>query len=126
MITYTHPTGPCDILEIGFQEGAVKEVEGRNGWQNEELIAVLIDRMKFLNGKFPCRENAMAITKLEEALMWLKKRTADRKDRGEEKVELPEKLTRASTCESPGYSAFADAINKLIDYLKSKEKSDGQ
>jgi hypothetical protein len=37
-----------------------------------------------LNGKFPCRENSIAITKLEEALMWLNKRTADRVKRGVE------------------------------------------
>jgi hypothetical protein len=39
---------------------------------------VLIDRLGFLQAKFPCRENAMAITKLDESLMWLNKRTADR------------------------------------------------
>jgi hypothetical protein len=31
--------------------------------------------------KFRCRENSLAITKLEEALMWLEKRTADREAR---------------------------------------------
>lgn len=55
-----------------------------NGTTNEEVIAVLIDRMKYLNGKFPCRENSIVITKLEESLMWLEKRTADRKARGVE------------------------------------------
>lgn len=49
-----------------------------DGTTNEELIAVLIDRLSFLNNAFPCRENAMAITKLDEALLWLNKRTADR------------------------------------------------
>jgi len=39
---------------------------------------VLIDRLQYLNGKFPCRENAIVITKLEESLMWLDKRTSDR------------------------------------------------
>jgi hypothetical protein len=49
---------------------------------NEEVLAVLIDRMNFLQSKFPCRENAIVITKLEECLMWLNKRTANRKARG--------------------------------------------
>ena len=49
-----------------------------DGTTNEELLEVLIDRMKFLQDKFPCRENALVITKLEESLMWLEKRTADR------------------------------------------------
>ena len=37
-----------------------------------------------LNAKFPCRENAMMITKLDEAIMWSKKRTEDRKARSVE------------------------------------------
>ncbi len=32
--------------------------------------------------KFKCRENAIAITKLEEALQWLQWRTAAREARG--------------------------------------------
>lgn len=72
-----------EIPLLSFQDGVVPEV-GRNGWQNEEVLEVLIDRMKFLNGKFSCRENSIVITKLEEALMWLQKRTADRKARGVE------------------------------------------
>lgn len=55
-----------------------------NGTTNEELLAVLIDRMQFLQSKFPCRENAIVITKLEESLMWLEKRTSDRKKRNVE------------------------------------------
>jgi hypothetical protein len=49
-----------------------------DGTTNEELLKVLIDRMQFLNTAFPCRENAVAITNLEQALMWLEKRTRDR------------------------------------------------
>jgi len=57
-----------------------------DGVTNEEVLYVLIHRLKFLNdewqgGKFKCRENSLAITKLEEALMWLDHRTADRKKR---------------------------------------------
>lgn len=37
-----------------------------------------------LNAKFPCRENSMVVTKLDEALMWLGKRKADREKRGVE------------------------------------------
>lgn len=50
----------------------------QDGTTNEEVLAVLIDRMQFLQRAFPCRENAIVITKLEESLMWLNKRTADR------------------------------------------------
>ncbi|MGZ3770083.1 MAG: hypothetical protein ACXVCP_00275 [Bdellovibrio sp.] len=37
-----------------------------------------------LNAKFPCRENAMTITKLDEALLWQDKRTKDRQSRNVE------------------------------------------
>lgn len=55
-----------------------------DGTTNEEVLRVLINRMQYLQNKFACRENALAITKLEEALMWLEKRTADRKIRNVE------------------------------------------
>lgn len=59
-----------------------------DGTTNEELLEVLIDRLKFLNNKFSCRENAVAITKLEEAQMWLFKRTRDREKRNVEGKQL--------------------------------------
>jgi len=55
-----------------------------DGTTNEEVLRVLIDRMNYLQGLFPCRENAIVITKLEESLMWLNKRTEDRKARNVE------------------------------------------
>ena len=55
-----------------------------DGTTNEEVLRVLIDRLQFLNSKFPCRENAIVITNLEESLMWLEKRTSDRQKRGVE------------------------------------------
>lgn len=55
-----------------------------DGTTNEEVLRMLIDRMQHLQAKFPCRENALVITKLEESLMWLEKRTADRKARSVE------------------------------------------
>ena len=55
-----------------------------DGTTNEELLTILIDRINYLNGKFPCRENSLAITNMEQALMWLEKRTRDREKRGVE------------------------------------------
>lgn len=55
-----------------------------DGTTNEEVLEMLIDRMQFLQSKFACRENAIVITKLEESLMWLNKRTEDRKKRNVE------------------------------------------
>lgn len=60
------------------EEGSTELITVNDGTTNEELLAVLINRLNYLNGKFPCRENSIAITKLDEALLWLNKRTADR------------------------------------------------
>lgn len=73
-----------DYAKVSFQKGPIKE-NGVNGCHNEDLIAIVLDRLQCLNqGDFKCRENSIAITKLEEAMMWLNKRTADRKSRGVE------------------------------------------
>lgn len=86
-------------LEIRFQNGPVSE--GFNGITNEALLAVLIDRMRgfqglhpltpeqqakpqFLVAPFCCRENAIALTHLEDALHWLQHRTRQRLARGVE------------------------------------------
>ncbi len=69
---------------VRFQNGPIKEV-GVNGVMNEDLIAIVIDRMRgFQSGDFACRDNALALTKLEEALMWLRNRTNEREARGVE------------------------------------------
>lgn len=76
---------PTSIVgQIQFQKGPIKE-NGVNGVMNEDLIAMVIDRLQsFQDSEYKCRENAIAITKLEEALLWLGKRTADRNRRGVE------------------------------------------
>lgn len=73
-----------EIADIHFQEGPIKEC-GVNGVMNEDLIAMVIRRIEgFQNSEFKSRDNAMAITKLEEALLWLRKRTMAREARGVE------------------------------------------
>ena len=80
---YRAPTEPI-LGVIHFQEGPIKEC-GVNGVCNEDLLNIVIDRLEhFQNSEFSCRENAMAITKLEEALLWLRKRTMAREQRGVE------------------------------------------
>lgn len=69
---------------VNFQNGPIKE-HGVNGCHQEDLLAMVIDRLQcFQKGEYACRENAIALTKIEEALMWLRKRTQDRLDRGVE------------------------------------------
>jgi hypothetical protein len=72
------------IEKIPVTEGSPELQTVHDGTTNEEVLRVMIDRMQSLQAKFPCRENAIVITKLEESLMWLEKRTADRKARGVE------------------------------------------
>jgi hypothetical protein len=74
-----------DVNSLAFtiQNGPIKEV-GKNGCQVEDVMAVAKHIVEELNKKFPCRENSMVITKLDEAIMWSKKRTADRQARNVE------------------------------------------
>lgn len=77
-LTAGAPTSGGQELLINFQNGPVLEA-GYNGFTNEALLAVVIDRMRgFQSGPFKCRENAIALTHMEDALMWLQKRTRDR------------------------------------------------
>lgn len=98
-------------VNLRFQNGPIGKnpdgstrLEDLNGITNEALLAVLIDRMRGFQGMLPhqkanpcddlvarppaapfaCRENAIALTHLEEALMWLQKRTRARMARGVE------------------------------------------
>jgi len=70
--------------DIDFQNGPIKE-HGVNGIPDEALYAILIDRLQgFQKGQYSCRENAIALTHLETALMWAQKRTHEREARGVE------------------------------------------
>ncbi len=80
---------PTGSESLHFQNGPIEEV-GTNGITHEALIAVILDRMRaFQKGKYACRENAITITKLEEALMWQHKRTRNREARGVEGTHTP-------------------------------------
>jgi hypothetical protein len=75
-------------LSINWQNGPLGRDEDRkepNGAFVETVIDAARQRIQFYqDSKFACRENAIAITKLEEALLWLNKRTADREKRSVE------------------------------------------
>ena len=69
---------------ILFQNGPIAEA-GVNGITQEVLLAICADRLRaFQSGPFACRENALALTKIEEAQHWLHHRTKARMDRGVE------------------------------------------
>jgi hypothetical protein len=72
------------LCKVDFQEGPIKE-NGVNGLCNEDLIAMVLARLEgFQNSEFRCRENALAITNFEQGLLWLRKRTMARENRGVE------------------------------------------
>jgi len=73
-----------NFVHISFQNGPIKEF-GINGVTQEALLAVVIDRLRcFQAGPFPCRDNAIALSYCEDALMWLQRRTRERIKRGVE------------------------------------------
>ena len=76
--------GSDSLSFIDFQCGPIKE-QGINGCMNEDLLVMILERLNaFQESEFRCRENAIAITKIEEALLWLRKRTIGRENRGVE------------------------------------------
>lgn len=80
----TPTVGNARGIRIEFQNGPLKETPP-NGLSNEALLAIVEDRLiGFQSGQFACRENAVALTKLQEAMMWLQKRARDRMARGVE------------------------------------------
>lgn len=75
-------------ISITWQNGPLGRGEDRqepNGAFVEGVIQAAIDRLEWYqtacDGKFKCRENALAITKLQEALHWCQHRTAERERR---------------------------------------------
>lgn len=81
---------------VGFNNGKTEYVESTQsiqfvqknddgsmipGLQSEQLLLALIDRHKKLNARFPSREGALAITKMEEAVHWMQARVKERMDR---------------------------------------------
>lgn len=73
----------CSVYEtIQMQHGARKIGNSINGITSTDLLEIVRDTLKcFQSGQFATRENACALTHIEEALMWLNKRVEDRIER---------------------------------------------
>ena len=71
-------------LNISWQNGPLGRDSDRvepNGAFVENVIYAALKRLEhYQETQFKCRENALAITKLEEALHWLNSRTARREE----------------------------------------------
>jgi hypothetical protein len=71
-------------VTILFQNGTIPDA-GVNGVTHEALLAIVADRLRsFQAGPYSCKENACALTHIEEALHWLHWRTLKRMQRGVE------------------------------------------
>ena len=70
------------LATIEFQNGARKLPDSIAGVIDTDLLEIVRDRLKsFQSGEFASRENACALTHIEEALMWLNRRVEDRIER---------------------------------------------
>lgn len=72
-----------DILcEVIFQKGPRKDPESQHGVLDTDLLEIVRHRLQcFQKGEFATRENACALTHIEEALMWMNRRVEDRIER---------------------------------------------
>ena len=67
-------------LKVKIQDGVISE-NGINGIQVTDLLEYVNEVFKSLNSAYPCRENDLTITKIEEGLHWQDARTKDREKR---------------------------------------------
>lgn len=72
---------PSDV--IAFQHGGRNMEDSDYGVTGEDLLEIVRHRLQcFQTSEYACRENAIALTHIEEALMWLNRRVEDRLERG--------------------------------------------
>ena len=72
--------GVAPIVSFTIQSDPIGEV-GVNGVQALDMLEYTKCLFQSLNDAFPCRENALTITKIEEAIHWQHARTRDRVNR---------------------------------------------
>ena len=75
--------GVAPIVKFTIQSDPIGEV-GVNGCQALNMLEYVKCLFQSLNESFPCRENALTITKIEEAIHWQEARTRDREIRNVE------------------------------------------
>lgn len=69
-------------MGIKFQKGPRKEATSQHGVLDTDLLEIVRHRLQcFQAGEFATRENAIALTHIEEALLWMNKRVEDRIER---------------------------------------------
>lgn len=70
------------LEDIKLQCGPRKDENSIHGVIDTDLLEIVRDRLKsFQAGPFSSRENACALTHIEEALMWMNRRVEDKIER---------------------------------------------
>ena len=70
------------VADIRFQKGPRRGVDSTHGVLDSDLLEIVRHRLQcFQAGAFATRENAVALTHIEEALMWMNRRVDDRIER---------------------------------------------
>ena len=69
-----------EVLHVKFQTGGTATTE-KNGVFIEDLLIVAYSKLDEFNKKFPCRENSLALTNIEQSILWLTARKAERESR---------------------------------------------
>ena len=70
------------LTTIQFQKGPRLDENSVHGVIDTDLLEIVRDRLKgFQSGEYSSRENACALTHIEEALMWMNRRVEDRIER---------------------------------------------
>jgi hypothetical protein len=65
--------------ELNYQHGPRHEEGSTDGLTDEAILCAILHRYRgFQSGPFRCRENAIVITKLEEAVHWMHARARTR------------------------------------------------
>ena len=76
--------GSKALTTIQFVRGSKigEDVEKKEGILHETLLSMMIHDLKFKNNLVPSTETSNAITKMEEALMWMEERQRNREATG--------------------------------------------
>ena len=83
LISYLDDDGDlCNAGYLKFQKGARHLKDSQHGVTDQDLLEIVRDRLTcFTQGDMPSHETIIALTHVENALLWLNKRTEDRIER---------------------------------------------
>lgn len=75
--------GKTIVASVSFQHGPRDAPDSIPGATDAVLLAIVLDRYEgFQAGPYACDENALVVTKLQEALHWMQHRANERARRG--------------------------------------------